>query len=77
AAETIRKEADLQAQKLIKEAESKGTVARMAAAKGAESIRKEADKRAAQLVKEADDKALMLVEEAKIKKDQLLNENQQ
>ncbi len=77
AAETIRKEADLQSQKLIKEAESKGTVARMAASKGAESIKKEADKRAAQLVKEADDKALKLVEEAKIRRDQLLNENQQ
>lgn len=77
AAETIRKEADLQAQKLIKEAESKGTVARIAAGKGAESIRKEADKRAAQIVKEADDKAIRLVEEAKIKRDQMLNENQQ
>lgn len=77
AAETIRKEADLQAQKLIKEAEPKGTVARIAASKGAESIRKEADKKAAQLVKEADEKALRLVEEAKIKRDQLLKENQQ
>lgn len=72
AADKIRKEADIQAQRLIKEAESKGTVAQLAAAKGAESIRKEADKRSGQLIKEADEKAVRLVEEAKLKRNELL-----
>ncbi len=72
AADKIRKEADIQAQRLIKEAESKGTVAQLAAAKGAESMKKEADKRAGQIIKEADEKAVRLVEEAKIKRDELV-----
>ncbi len=72
-AETLRKEADLQAQKLIDEASSKGPVAKMAAQKAADTIRKEADKKATQLVTEADARATKLVEEAKTKKEELIN----
>jgi hypothetical protein len=72
ATERIRKEADVQAQRLIKEAEPKGTLAKLAAQKAAESLNKEADKRAAQVIKEADEKATRLIEEAKIKRDELI-----
>jgi hypothetical protein len=72
-AETIRKEADARAQKLIDEASSKGTVAKLAAQKAADTLRKEADKRATQLEQEADAKANKLLEEAKAKKEDLLN----
>jgi hypothetical protein len=72
-AEKIRQEADVQAQKLTKEAESRGTIAKLAAQKAAESMKKEADKRAAQVNIEADQKALKLVEEAKAKREELLN----
>jgi len=41
AAVKIRKESDIQAQKLIDGAASKGTIAKMAAQKGAESLKKE------------------------------------
>ncbi|MEI8226575.1 MAG: AsmA-like C-terminal region-containing protein, partial [Bacteroidota bacterium] len=71
-AESIRKEADVQAQKLIDGAASKGTIAKMAAQKGAETLRKTADKKAEQLIKEADDQAIKLVEEAKVKSDELV-----
>ncbi|MDX9724972.1 MAG: AsmA-like C-terminal region-containing protein [Bacteroidales bacterium] len=72
AAEKIKKEADTQAQNLISEAESKGAIARLAAQKAAESVRKEADRRAGQLISEADEKAIKLVEEAKLKREQML-----
>jgi hypothetical protein len=72
AAEKIRQEADVQAENLIKAAESKGTLARMAAQKGAESLRKEADRKADQLIQEADNQANRLLEEAKVKQQQLL-----
>lgn len=73
AAEKIRSEADNQGQKLVKEAETKGALAKVAAQKAADSARKEAGRRADQLVKEADEKALKLVEEAKAKKEELIN----
>lgn len=72
-AEKIRKEADDQAQKLIKEAETKGTVAKLAAGKGAEKIKAEAEKRAQQVIKEADEKANSMVQEAKSKREELIN----
>ena len=72
-AEKIRQEADTQAQKLTKDADTKGAVAKLATQKAADSIKKEADKRAAQVIKEADQKALKLVEEAKAKREELLN----
>jgi hypothetical protein len=72
-AEKIRQEADVQAQKIIKEAETKGTITRLAAQKAADSVRKEGDKRANQVIKEADEKALKLVDEAKLKREELLN----
>jgi len=73
AADKIRKEADTQAQKLIKEAETKGALARLAAQKAAETAKKEADKKANQLVNEADIQATKLLDEAKIKREELLN----
>jgi len=72
-AEKIREEADKQAQKIIKDAETKGTLAKLAAQKAADSVRKEADRRADQLVREADEKAVKLVEEAKFKREELIN----
>ncbi|MCX6325432.1 MAG: AsmA family protein [Bacteroidia bacterium] len=72
AAEYIRKEADLQAQNLIDGAASKGTIAKMAAQKGADILRKTADKKAEQLIKESDEQAIKLVEEAKVKSDELV-----
>lgn len=76
AAEKIRKEGDIQSQKIIKEAETKGTLAKMAAQKAADSVKKEADKRADQVVREADEKALKLVEDAKFKREEVLNKTQ-
>jgi len=72
-AEKIRMEADQQAQKIIKEAEPKGAVARLAAQKTADAVKKEADKRAGQIVKEADDKAARMVDEAKAKRQDILD----
>ena len=71
-AEKIRLEARAQADKLVKEAESKGPIARLGAQKAADSVIKEADRKADQLVKEADEKALKLVDEAKAKREELL-----
>jgi hypothetical protein len=73
AADQIRKESESQANKLIEGAASKGSFAKIAAQKGAETIRKTADTKAEQLVKEADSQALKLVEEAKVKRDELVN----
>jgi hypothetical protein len=73
AAEKIRQEADVQSQKLIKEAEPKGTMARLAAQKAADTVKKEADKKADQIVREADARSLKLVEEAKAKREELIN----
>ena len=72
AAEKIRFEARAQADKLVREAESKGPLARLGAQKAADGIIKEADRKAEQLVKEADEKALRLVDEAKTKREELL-----
>jgi hypothetical protein len=72
AAENIRKEADVQAQKLIDGTASKGAIAKMAAQKGAETIKKTADKKAEQVIKEADEQAIKLVEEAKVKSNELI-----
>ncbi len=73
AAVSLRKEADEQAKKLIDGASSKGALAKMAAQKSAETIRNTADKKANQLIKEADEKAIKLVEEARLKGDDLVN----
>jgi len=73
AAEKIRQEADTQAQRIIKEAESKGALAKVAAQKAADAVKKEADKKATQLTKGADSQANKLLEEAKIKREELLN----
>jgi hypothetical protein len=73
AAEKIRQEADQKGQALIKEAESKGTIARMAAQKAADSLKKEAGKKADQVILEADNQANKLVEEAKARRDEMLN----
>ncbi|TAL70806.1 MAG: AsmA family protein [Bacteroidetes bacterium] len=73
AAENIRKEADVQAQNLIDGSATKGTFAKMAAQKGADALRKTADKKATQLVQEADVQAKKLVEEAKTKRDEMIN----
>ena len=71
--EDIRKEADSQAQKLIDDNANKGQIQKMAAQKGAESLRKNADKKAGQIVQEADTQANKLVEEAKAKKEEMIN----
>ena len=73
AAEKIRAEADAQAKKLVDEASSKGTVAKLAAQKAAEKIKQEADKKATQLTAEADSQANRLVEEAKAKKQEMID----
>jgi len=75
-AEKMKLEADQQAQKLIKEAEPKGTVARLAAQKAADAVRKEAERRAGQIVKEADAKATKMVDEAKAKRQDMLDKLQ-
>jgi hypothetical protein len=74
AADKIRQEADIQAQRLIKEAEAKGTLAKLAAQKGADTAKKEADKKANLLIQEADNQANKLMDEAKLKKEELLKE---
>ncbi|MCU0473915.1 MAG: AsmA family protein [Bacteroidales bacterium] len=73
AADKIRAEAEINAQKLITEASTKGTIAKLGAQKGADAVRKEADKKATQLTNEADIQANKLVEEAKTKKQELIN----
>jgi hypothetical protein len=73
ASENLKKEADKQAQKLLDEASTKGSIAKMAAQKGADALRKEADKKGTQLVQEADIQAKKLVEEAKAKKEDMVN----
>jgi hypothetical protein len=72
AAEKIRQESVVQAQNLIKQAESKGLLAKAAAQKAADVLKKEADKRASQLTIEADNQAKKLVEEAKVKKEEMI-----
>ena len=71
-AEKIRMEADNQSQKLIKEAETKGGLAKMAAQKTADALKKEADKKADQLIKEAENQSVKLLDEAKLKREELL-----
>jgi len=72
-AEKIRQEADSQAQKLVKEAEPKGALARLGAQKAADTIKKEADKKANQLIQEADTQSAKLLDEAKLKREELIN----
>ena len=73
ASENLKKEAEEQAQKLIDAASSKGTVAKLAAQRGADALKKEADKKCAQLVEAADVQAKKLVDDAKAKKEELIN----
>ncbi len=56
AKETVRSEAEIQADKLIQEAEEKGQLLRDEAAKAAEKIRQEADQQSQKLIKEAESK---------------------
>jgi len=72
AAEKLRNEADVQAEKLIDGASSKGSIAKMAAQRGADALRKTADSKAEQLIREADIQANKLVDEAKAKRDELV-----
>jgi hypothetical protein len=72
-ADDIRKEADIQAQKLIDDSATKGSFQKVAAQKGADGLKKNADKKAMQLVQEADVQANKLVEEAKVKKAEMIN----
>jgi vacuolar-type H+-ATPase subunit H len=72
-AEDIRKDADNQAQKLIDDNAAKGPIQKTAAQKGADSVKKNADKRATQLVQEADVQANKLVDEAKARKEEMIN----
>ena len=76
AAESIRREADVQAKKLIDDSAKKSTLEQMAAKQGADAIRKNADKKATQLVKEADVQANKLVEEARKQGDELIKKIQ-
>jgi uncharacterized protein involved in outer membrane biogenesis len=73
AAGKIRQEADTQAQKIIKESETKGALAKLGAQKAADTIKKEADKKANLITHEADNQANKLLEEAKVKREELLN----
>jgi hypothetical protein len=73
AAENIRKEADTQAQKLIDDNAEKSQLQKMAAQRGADALKKNADKKATQLTQEADVQSNKLVEEAKAKKEELIN----
>jgi hypothetical protein len=71
-AQKLRQQADSSAVKLIKGADSKGMLAKAAAQRGADALQKEADKRGAQLILEADSQAKKLVEEAKVKKEEMI-----
>jgi hypothetical protein len=73
AAGKVRKEADIQAKKLVDEASSKGVIVKLAAQKAADALKKEADKKATLLTTEADNQANKLIEEAKAKKEELIN----
>jgi hypothetical protein len=73
AALRLRQEADSAAVQLIKSAEPKGMLAKAGAQKGADALKKEADRRGAQLILEADNQAKKLVEEAKAKKEEMIN----
>jgi hypothetical protein len=54
--ESVRSEAEIQADKLIQEAEEKGQLMRDEAAKASERIRQEADQQSQKLIKEAESK---------------------
>ncbi len=56
AKETVRSEAEIQADKVVQEAEEKGQILRDEAAKAGEKIRLEADQQAQRLIKEAESK---------------------
>jgi hypothetical protein len=73
AADKIRTEAAAQTQKLVNEAASKGAVAKLAAQKAADKIKAEADKKATALTTETDNQADKLIEEAKVKKQELID----
>jgi predicted ester cyclase len=72
AALRMRQEADSSGAKLIKNAEPKGMLAKAGAQKGSETLKKEAEKRGNQLILEADNQAKKLVEEAKLKKEEMI-----
>jgi len=85
ATEKVRSEAEIQADKIIKEAEEKGETIRSEAAKAAEKIRQEADQQSQKLIKEAESKGTIakmaarkaadtIVKEADKKADQLILE---
>ena len=71
-AQRFRQEADSSASRLIRGAQSKNILARAAAQKGADALKKEADKRGNQLILEADNQAKKLVENARVKKEEMI-----
>ena len=72
AGDKVKQEAAIQGQNLIKSAESKGFLAKAAAQKSADLLNKEASKKADQLILEADNQAKKLVDEAKVKKEDMI-----
>jgi len=72
AALKLRQEADSSGARLIKNADPKGMLAKAGAQKGSDALKKEADKRGSQLILEADNQAKKLVEEAKLKKEEMI-----
>jgi hypothetical protein len=68
----LRQEADSSGAKLIRAAAPKGMIAKSVAQKSADALKKEADKRGAQLILEADNQAKKLVEDAKVKKEEMI-----
>lgn len=72
AALRLRQEADSSGAKLIKAAAPKGMLAKSVAQKSSDALKKEADKRGAQLILEADNQAKKLVEDARVKKEEMI-----
>jgi uncharacterized protein involved in outer membrane biogenesis len=73
AADKIRSEADDRAKKLVRDAEPKGPFAVAAAKKAADVLTKEASKKADQVVTGADSQSTRLVDDAKQKREELIN----
>lgn len=72
AAEKLKAEAEEQAQRIIKEAEGKNAILKATANRSADALRNEANRKADQLVREADVQAQKLLDEAAVKRDEIL-----
>ncbi|MFO7574941.1 MAG: AsmA-like C-terminal region-containing protein [Bacteroidales bacterium] len=72
AADKLKAEAEEQAQRIIKEAEGKNAILKAAANRSADALRNEANRKADQLVSEADVQAQKLLDEAAVKRDEIL-----